>query len=140
MKSAGFLLESLFFMEFQVNANPDFDFDSNDPVAEPHVKVFFHSRDDRTLQMGLGYKVEIENSSDPYYINCLIVGNFIVDDDVPEPERAKKVAFSGPNMLYGSLRNQIATLTANSAWGQIIIPPVIFGPEDFYQPTEGSLE
>lgn len=136
MKSAGFSLDLLFFTEMVLRANGKYSAASDEVPTEPRVQIFFHHREDRTYQMGLGYTLNAESTADPYTLDFLLIGTFTVDESVPEDDRPKKIAFSGPNILYGALRDQIATMTSRTVWEPLLLPPVVFGPDDFYTPDE----
>ncbi len=140
MKNAGFSLERLFFTEMQVQANFKYRSGSEETTTEPRLKLFFNHRENKTYQLGLRYCQDTETSADSYTLNFHLIGTFTFNHDVPEEECPKRVALNGPAILYGALREQIITMTSRSVWGSVVIPPCIFGPEDFFASAEESTQ
>jgi preprotein translocase subunit SecB len=140
MKNAGFSLERLFFTEMQVQANFKYLPTSAETATEPRLNLFFNHRENRTYQLGLRYCQDIATSADPYGLNFHLIGTFTVNHDVPEEECPKRIALSGPAILYGALREQIITMTSRSVWQSVVIAPCIFGPEDFFTLGEESAQ
>lgn len=133
MKKVGFQLDHYFYTEAAIKANIEYESSSTEERSAPNVQVFM-SRGDDKFHMGLKYQLEASTSSDPYNLKFMLAASFTGDSELSEDEQAKQIAFSGPNMLYGILRDTINTLSLKCVWDEFIIPPVIFEPDDFASP------
>lgn len=138
MKRAKFTLDYLFYPNASVKANYNFKRNNTDTTPnEPVVKVFIAPRDNENqVQMSLSVVVQGESPADPYDIDILIVGHFAGDGSIASDEFSEQVVISGPNILYGAVRERIMSLTSRSAWGEYILPAVVFEPSDFTFPDD----
>lgn len=137
MKPANFTLEKIYYPTLSIRANPEYVWDvpETEP-AEPLVRIYMTPTDEPNhYNMSLNVTVNINSNTDRYEIDALAVGHFSTSGG-NDLESAKPIALSGPNMLYGAIRDQIMTFTNRSAWGEYILPAVIFEPADFHFPEE----
>ncbi|WP_426113509.1 hypothetical protein [Pseudomonas sp. DSP3-2-2] len=131
MKRAKFTLNHLFYPELSVDSNPDYDPNAAESPSEPTVKILLHKTDDDRYQVGMKLSLIGETPSDKYTIGAFCVANFTVDGDVPEDEQARLIMKSGPHIVFGALRDQIATVTSRGPWSEYYLQPKILEPEDF---------
>lgn len=143
MKRAKFTLDHLFYPKLSVTANSDFDSKADESPTEPTIHILLHKTDDNKYQVGMELSLVGEIPSDKYTISAFCVANFTVDSDIPESEQARLITQSGPNMVYGALRDQIATVTSRGPWSEYYLQPKIIEPDDFVpddEPGEMDLE
>lgn len=133
MKRAKFTLDHLYYPSASVKANYNFNRKHTDTEPqEPQSNIYIAPRDqDHSIQMSLQVVVQSDSPADPYDIDLLIVGNFSGDPSLDPKEFAEQAVMSGPNILYGAARERIMSLTSRSAWGEYILPAVVFEPSDF---------
>lgn len=131
MKKPNFALEALFYPEISVKANPEYDSSSQEQETEPVSRVFFNKTSENTYQVGVGIALAKEVSSDPYSVEALGLGVFSVDESLEEEDRLKTIIKNGPNLVYGGLREFIATVTGRGPYGEYFLPATIFEPSDF---------
>jgi len=94
--------------------------------ADPHIwivelRVVFTSAD--------GTKVPYEGSVE-------MTGVFKVIGDPPEEKQMEIVAVNGPSILYSSVREFVAMLTAHGPNGKFILPSVSFIDQKLFMPTK----
>lgn len=73
--------------------------------------------------------VGISNKKDthaPYKIDIGVVGLFAVSDVIPIEDRNNIVTVNGASVLYGAIREQVATLTSRSYLGSMVLPTMDF--------------
>lgn len=133
MKRAKFTLEHLFYPSASVKANYNFNRKHTDTEPqEPQSNIYMAPRDqEHSIQMSLQVVVQSDSPADPYDIDLLIVGHFSGDPSLDPKEFAEQTVMSGPNILYGAARERIMSLTSRSAWGEYVLPAVVFEPSDF---------
>lgn len=133
MKRASFSLEHIFYPEASIKANFGYLRSHEEtPPSEPQVKIFIGAEDkDNAFHMGLQFHIEAVSPADPYQIDVMVIGRFLGDPSMDPTEQAKIIVQSGPNILYGALRDYVVTLTSKSAWNEYLLPPVVFEPSDF---------
>ncbi|MGO3542723.1 MAG: protein-export chaperone SecB [Pseudomonas helleri] len=137
MKSAKFTLDQMFYTEFSVKANAAFKRDCEECPTEPKVNIHITPTDENRYLVGMNLIKNQEVDSDAYEARAFAIGIFVVDDDIEKKKQIALVAQSGPNILYGSIRDQIASLTARGPWGEYLLPPKVFEPGD-YELFDGS--
>jgi preprotein translocase subunit SecB len=131
VKKPKFVLETLFYPEISIKANSDYDSSSNEHETEPVSRVFLNKVSETKYQVGVGILLTKEVNSDPYNIEALGLGVFTVDEKLEEEDRLKTVVKNGPNLVYGGLREFIATVTGRGPYGEYFLPATIFEPSDF---------
>jgi len=73
--------------------------------------------------------VGISNKKDthaPYKIDIGVVGLFTVSEVILLEDRNNIVTVNGASMLYGAIREQVATLTSRSYLGSMVLPTMDF--------------
>lgn len=120
-------LEHYFFTQMHLDAHP-----GADPDAEMHfdssVQCGRHEDDPRrwmiTLTVVIGGE---EEDADPAYTGQFeIIGMFRVDDQFPEDKVANLAHANGAAVLYGSVRELVANLTARGPFPQVLLPTTTF--------------
>lgn len=143
MKRANFVLDHLYYPNASVEANYNFKRDYTETEAQdPQAKIFIAPRDQsHAINMSMQLIIRNESQADPYEINLLVVGHFSGDPAAAsEKDFVNQVVISGPNLLYGAARERIMSMTTRSAWGEYILPAVVFEPEDFISPDDAEPE
>lgn len=141
MKRANFVLEHLYYPNATVKANYNFKRDYTEAEAQdPQPKIFIAPRDNsHAIQMSMHIIVPSESQADPYEIDLLVIGYFSADASaVSEKDFVDQAVISAPNILYGAARERIMSMTIRSAWGEYILPAVVFDPEDFIVHSDNS--
>jgi preprotein translocase subunit SecB len=67
-----------------------------------------------------------EGKKCPYLIECIVSGLFEVVGKVPKEERETFVKVNGTTLLFGAIREQIASITSRSINGMLLLPTVNF--------------
>lgn len=62
----------------------------------------------------------------PYSFKTVAVGAFRIDQPESKEADRKLVSVNGSSILFGVIREQIRSLTANGPWNALIIPSVCF--------------
>lgn len=132
MKPAKFTLEKIYYPTLSVRANPEYDWQLEDAeVTEPQVRVAMTPSDEpNSFNMSVTVSIGINCPSDRYDIEVLAVGHFDCNEG-DNQDAIRTIAISGPNILYGAIRDQVMSLTNRSAWGEYILPAATFEPSDF---------
>ncbi|VVN20648.1 hypothetical protein PS662_04349 [Pseudomonas fluorescens] len=138
MKRAKFTLNHLFYPEISINSNPEFDPRALESPTEPTIKMLLHKTDDNQYQLGMRLNLDGEIAADRYTISAFGVANFSVDADLDEDEQARLITQSGPNIVYGAMRDHLATVTGRCPWGEYYLQPKIIEPEDYVPDGEPS--
>lgn len=139
MKRANFVLEHLYYPTATVKANYNFKRDFTETEAQdPQPKIFIAPREEsHAIQMSMHIVVPSDSPADPYEIDLLVIGLLSGDSStVSEKDFVDQAVISGPNLLYGAARERIMSMTTRSAWGEYILPPIVFEADDFISPTE----
>lgn len=134
MRPAEFALEHIFYPEIVVKANPDFNRDAELEQSEQKLKIQVYKLDDHRFQMAMDFVKLIESEADPYELQAFAVATFLTNPDHTEEEQTKTLAKSGPNIIYGALRDHFATVTARAPWKEYYLPAVMIDRDDFYDP------
>ena len=134
MNPASFALEHIFYPEVAVKANPEYLRDSENPPAKPQIKISVYKVEENRFQIAMEFTQEIESESDAYDLRAHAFATFLTDPEEAEELQTKVVAQSGPNIVYGALREHFATITARAPWKEYYLPAVISGQEDFFVP------
>jgi|DeeseametMP0441B_FD_contig_61_590431_length_1195_multi_3_in_0_out_0_1 preprotein translocase subunit SecB len=83
--------------------------------------------------------VQEKSEKTPYKFDVLSVGTFEVsyegENDSREHEEME-VAFNGAQILYGQIREQIASMTSRSVYGTLFVPSYYFSGKDFFSGDE----
>ncbi|WP_042956494.1 protein-export chaperone SecB [Pseudomonas brassicacearum] len=133
MKAAKFTLDHLFYPEISVKASKSYDPSSTEKISEPEVQVFVNKTGQCNFHVGVSINLSAEAPSDPYEIEALAVGVFTCDETMVESEQMVHIARSGPNLVFGGLRDMVATITSRGPWSEHYLQPYIFEPDDFVQ-------
>lgn len=131
MKAPKFALEVLFYPEVSVVSNPEYDSSSKEQPSEPRARVFINKQDDNTFQVGVGVIVPKEVDADPCGIDVLGIGVFSFPDELSDEEKVQILVHNGPNLVYGGIREIIATVSARGPYGEYYLPARIFEPDDY---------
>lgn len=131
MKKPLFALETLFYPEVSTKANTDYDSSSLEQQTDPVARVFVNKTGSNKYQIGVGIILAKEVNSDPYSLEILGLGVFNIDESLSEEEQLKLIAKNGPNLVYGGIREFIATVTGRGPYGEYFLPATIFEPGDF---------
>lgn len=135
MKPAGFVLEHIFYPEVVVRANPEYSRESNNVQAEPQLRIHVYKLEENRYQMAMDFAKDARNDADAYELKAYVVATFLTDPDQNEELQTKVVAQSGPNIMYGALREHLATITARAPWKEHYLPAVIIDRDDFFVPS-----
>lgn len=65
-------------------------------------------------------------SAIPYRFASRMEGVFLIDHDGPLDERRRLVVINGASMLFGTMREQILTLTSRHKYGPLLLPSLDF--------------
>lgn len=131
MKPAKFALEHLFYPEISVKASQVFDPEGEETLSEPTIKIFISKTSENLFHLGLKLSLSAEVPSDKYAIEAFAVGVFRADETLPEDQQVRQIAHSGPNLVFGGLRDMVATITGRGPWSEYYLQPKIIEPEDF---------
>lgn len=78
-------------------------------------------------------RVESNNPPDriyPYEFLVILVGYFVVDEQVPREVIENLLKVNGASVLYSAAREVIASATARGAFPEVLLPTVTFMPND----------
>lgn len=131
MKPAKFALEHLFYPEISVKASEEHDPESDDTLTEPSIKIFINKTGPGLFHLAVKLHLSAEVPSDKYAIDAYAVGVFRADEALPEDQQVRLIAQSGPNIVFGGLRDMIATITGRGPWSEYYLQPKIIEPDDF---------
>ncbi|MEE4632292.1 hypothetical protein V2K98_02010 [Pseudomonas alliivorans] len=131
MKSAKFALDHLFYPEVSIKASSDYDPDVETTLTEPSITIFMSKSGANRFHLGLRLNLSPEVPADKYSMDVFAVGVFRADETLPEDQQVKLIAHSGPNLLFGGMRDMIATVTGRGPWGEYYLQPKIIEAEDF---------
>ncbi|GFM73772.1 hypothetical protein PSCICL_47640 [Pseudomonas cichorii] len=131
MKPAKFALDHLFYPEVSVKASSDYDPEVEATLTEPSITIFMNKSGANLFHLGLRLNLTPEVAADKYSIEALAVGIFRADETLPEDQQVKLIAHSGPNLLFGGMRDMIATITGRGPWGEYYLQPKIIEADDF---------
>lgn len=73
--------------------------------------------------------VAISNEQDthaPYKINFGVAGLFSISEKVEIKDRNNIITVNGASLLYGAIREQVATITSRSYLGTMVLPTMDF--------------
>ncbi len=120
-------LEHYFFTQMHLDANPGADPDA-DLNYDASVQCAQHEDDPRRWMITLTVDIGgTEEDTDPVYNGKFeIVGMFRVDGEFPEDRVANLAHINGAAILYGSVRELVANLTARGPFPQILLPTTTF--------------
>jgi len=75
------------------------------------------------LHVGISNKKETHA---PYKIDIGVVGLFTATEKIKTEDRNNVVTVNGASILYGAIREQVATLTSRSYLGSMVLPTMDF--------------
>jgi preprotein translocase subunit SecB len=131
MKLASFALEQVFFPETTVKANVNYvSGHADDQPSEPRVKIYLNRNDDKTINIIVRYEQKAISPADPYEIEVVALGRFS-STIANMTEENTQLMRSAPNILYGSIREHVLSITSRSAWAEHALPAVTFERSDF---------
>jgi preprotein translocase subunit SecB len=61
-----------------------------------------------------------------YQGSVTMTGAFVISGELPEEQQIKIVAVNAPSVLYSSIREVLAMLTAHGLYGKFLLPSVSF--------------
>lgn len=129
MRNASVTLDRLFFPQLSVTSNYNYNPNSELPESTEKVTAHILITDEREFQVSVSFEKPGEAECDPHDIDIYAVGLFRVEPQADE-DPLNLILWSGPNIVYGSIREMCTTLTSRSAWGAYTAPAVHFEPED----------
>lgn len=131
MKIAPFQLEQLFFQEISIKALLSYDPDSEEPRDFPKLSIKHSYEDSKHLFMLSLLMDKEENPSNPYAISVTCMAGFVFDpeSEIPQDEQEKLIRHSAPNIVFGSIRDQIIAITSRAPWGALHLPPIYIPQE-----------
>lgn len=133
MKASTLSLRDLTFLNVHIDVDMEFQ------KSEPHfdfagVKFSCNVRHGRTSNKELPIwwvGVDFSISSDeekrcPYILDIKAAGLFTVDESIPKEREEAFVYESGAAMVYGAIREMVATITGRSVHGVLTLPTASF--------------
>ena len=119
-------LEHHFFTRIQLVAHPEADADRQAPFLAK-AACAQHEEEPRRWMVTVNVVAEDDDESlSPYTGEFEIVGMFRVDDEYPEEKMGKLAHANGAALLYGCVRELLATLTARGPFMQVTLPTTTF--------------
>lgn len=131
MKAPKFALKVLFYPEISVVSNPEYDSSSKEQPSEPQARIFINKQDDEIYQVGVGVTVAKEVPSDQCGIDVFGIGTFTFTEPLSEEEKVQILVHNGPNLVYGGIREVIASVSARGPYGEYYLPARVFEPDDY---------
>lgn len=126
MRMSPLRLENYFFTKIDLEAN------SGDCVDDIHLDkemgIAKHQQDEHKwmVNLSVGNKGHEGEYNPSYKFRVDIVGFFRVADEYPEEKAQGLVAFNGPAVLFGAVREMLANITARGPHKALILPTVTF--------------
>ncbi|AZR93263.1 hypothetical protein BBB39_05330 [Bordetella trematum] len=123
------------------------------PIGEDevHTKVLLLTSDEADphefiVRLRVRSELTSANAEFPYTFDVDIEGMFSIDHDGEIEERKRLVVCNGASILYGSIREQILSLSARHRYGPIMLPTASFlkltrsdnAPAEPAEPREGA--
>lgn len=139
MSPANFALEHIFFPELSVRANEEYVREAEEGRALPSTRLRLYKVGDNKYQVALGLRVSTSSEADPYDIQALAIAVFMANPMLEEEDQQALIAHNGPNILYGALREQLASITSRGPWNEYYLPIVYIGDEDFLPEDQTDL-
>ena len=96
---------------------------SGDGVIQFLYKVFPEDKDMNKVRAVEGVKIEATEES-PYYIECIIAGQFEVNPGAQSEEKIKMFESNAAAILFPYLRALISVITAQNPNTRVILPPI----------------
>lgn len=90
------------------------------------------------VTMSISVGKEEDNLCSPYSLGLEVVGFFKVADDGPADKQAALVRANGPAVLFGSVREMVAGLTARGPYPRVDLPTVTFMDEAHKKTADGK--
>lgn len=106
----------------------DFNFNGVNIGTEIGVAVAEHQTDSPTDFM-VELKISILNkdgASCPYKIDVAIIGIFDISEKIDKEKRENIVTVNGVSILFGCVREMVASITSRSMHGMLILPTANF--------------
>ncbi|MEI2782305.1 MAG: hypothetical protein V9H25_14010 [Candidatus Competibacter sp.] len=122
-------LENYFFPHQEVRANLSHDPNGNRLGSQFTPSFSLVAIEGRTNAVGVEASVSLdEDKSDnpPYFFTISAFGILTTDLETTDDMRTQAASF-GINVLFGALRERLATLTSRAPWGTFVLGPVPFG-------------
>src|SRR5262245_32596200 len=107
--------------QIDIETTPSFRRNNDDPrnwIVE--LRVAFRSASDQKA----AYEGSVE-----------MTGAFVISGDLPEEKQLQMIAVNAPSILYSSVREFIAMLTAHGQHGKFVLPSVSFVDQKLLFPT-----
>jgi preprotein translocase subunit SecB len=135
MKISQLLLEHYFFTRIHVDAVQSVD-KQGTPSLNSHVECACHKDDPRRWMVSLTIRQNEDQDKKPthYKIDVEILGFFRVAEEVPADKVTPLVRANAPAVLYGSVREIVALLTAQGPHTAVRLPSVTFVDEAQVKP------
>src|SRR5690625_1380249 len=132
MKLAAFTLKNIFYPEVYVRPDPDFNYSSQGEPTEPRIKIsVVHEGAANLYQFMIQLSKDMVTDADAYELKALAVGVFTFSEEDPGKDQLTNLFRSAPNIVYGSLREHFASITARAPWNEYYLPIGILEPGDF---------
>jgi len=105
---------------------------SDEEVSKRHITCTthfgFYSEEDQPNLWVTGLTVELHDREDGgktiYHGKVEMIGEFTLHPDVPPDNRRRMVSTAGGAILYTSIREWVANVTARSFYGMVELPTV----------------
>lgn len=139
MKHAKFMLHDIVYPKIHVEANTLYKRDSADKPTEPFLKIQVSEADDsKHFRAIIHYGIEAESEADPYDIYIVAIGifSFYDDIDVDKITFQEIAVWNGPAIVYSSIRDFIATITARNIYGSFFPEPYVFTRDNYINQDE----
>lgn len=136
-------LDRYFFTISQVVSNPDFSAEDGGDTQERAFNVAASAKcsdekDCKKLFIAVSLNNDIDDETlvftneTAYCVNIQAIGHFSInkeDDNKIDEGKVSKYAYNAAQLLVGSIRDHIFTITSKSPWGPYYLPAIYLSPE-----------
>lgn len=115
--------------DFEGEDASKFDFDGVYIGENSNIRVIDNSDDSTTFAVHLNIRITNEKGKKaPYNIDIMSAGLFKIpaNINIPKEKHEEVVLANGCAVLYGSIRDQVMTLTARGIHGRLMLPTANF--------------
>jgi preprotein translocase subunit SecB len=132
MKPSILQLRDLLFVRTRIDIDPEFEGEAGDFEFEGSKyrwETRYGHRDDEPLKFWLGLEYALQSDKEkrcPYIVDMKAVAFFDVDESVPEEKRDLLIYENGSALVFGAIREMIASITGRSLFGTLMLPTASF--------------
>ncbi|WP_372796434.1 protein-export chaperone SecB [Pontiella sp.] len=130
MKSSPLELESYMFTRVHVDACDDPACQEVEGAGQIEVKTHYqqHNEDSSRWMVSVCLVVAQQDGEPcpPYSLDVEAVGFFHVADEFPEEKKTPMLRANAPAVLFGSIREMVANITARGPYPRLDLPTVTF--------------